>query len=102
MHLQKLQKVRVLQICEKPSISPNSTKHTLIKENMSYETFGENKVFLPYSDRMSGLESVRSLCNGKPYVWLNTIRPLYGFSGRTSFSLQCPPILRLLRLLGTP
>jgi hypothetical protein len=32
---------------------------------------------------------------------LDTVRPLYGFSGRTSFSLYCPPILRLLRLLGT-
>jgi hypothetical protein len=32
---------------------------------------------------------------------LDNVRPLYGFSGRTSFSLHCPPILRLLRLLGT-
>ena len=27
----------------------------------------------------------------------NAVRPLGGFSGRTSFSLHCPPILRLFR-----
>ena len=32
---------------------------------------------------------------------LNTIRPLYGFSGRTSFSHHGPPILQLLGLQET-
>jgi hypothetical protein len=31
--------------------------------------FGENRVFLPHSDRTSGLGCVRSQCNDKPYVW---------------------------------
>jgi hypothetical protein len=37
-------------------------------ENRSYETFGENRVFLSHSDRTSGLGCVRPPCNDKSYV----------------------------------
>jgi hypothetical protein len=60
---------------------------------MSYEMVGENRVSLSHIDCTSGLEAIRPQCHDKLYVRHNTIRPLYGFSGRISFSLYYPPIL---------
>jgi hypothetical protein len=63
---------------------------------------GENRVSLSHIDRMSGLGALRPPCHKGPYVLHNNAQLLCGFSGTTSFSLNYPPILRLLGLLGTP
>jgi hypothetical protein len=62
---------------------------------------GENRVSLSHTNRTSGLKAIHPPCHDGLYVQQDTIRPLCGFSGKTSFSLHCPPILQLLGLLET-
>ena len=62
--------IQVLQIYGKPSISPNSTKTTLLQENRSYQTAGQNNV--PWNT------------SGRTFS-LKTVRPLRGFQGKLHF-----------------
>jgi hypothetical protein len=62
----------------------------------------ENRVSLPHIDCTFGLRALYPPRHDEPYVQQDTIRSLCGFLERTSFSLHCPPILRLLGLLETP
>jgi hypothetical protein len=60
---------------------------------MSYVTFGRNMVSLPHSDSSLGSGAFVRRVTTSRRSDLDTVRPLYGFSERTSFSLHCPPIL---------
>ena len=54
---------------------------------------GKNRVSLSHIDRTSGLGAyVHRVMTGHT-SGLDIVRPLCGFSMRTSFSLHCPPIL---------
>jgi hypothetical protein len=64
--------------------------------------FGENRVSChTVTVRLGSGAYVRRVTTSRTSS-LDTVRLLYGFLGRTLFSLHCLPILRLLRLLGTP
>jgi hypothetical protein len=58
----------------------------------------KNRVSLSHTNSTSGLGAVCPLCHDGPYVRQDTICPLCGFSGKTSFSLNCLPILRFFVL----
>ena len=59
---------------------------------------GENRVSLSHIDRTSGLGAYAHHVMTGRMSGLDTVCPLCGFLGRTSFSFHYPPILRLLGL----
>ena len=63
---------------------------------------GENKVSLSHINRTYGLGAYIHYVTMGRTSSLDTVRPLCGFLDKTSFSLHCLPILRLLGLLRTP
>jgi hypothetical protein len=72
---------------------------------MSYETVGENRVFLSHTNRTSQLGAVRPQCHDKPYVQHNTVQSVMLvlgenliFSPLSTYSLTPRTIRNTLKL----